>query len=281
MRLRKILAVVAAAVAGVVLLLAAVQWLTWPDVERLASEPPATTAFIDAWQARRAAAGEDTTVAWRWVGWDRISVHAKRAVVAAEDMEFFSHTGFSASEMQVALREAMAGARFRGASTITQQLAKNLWLSPSRNPWRKVKEALLTRGLEQHLSKRRILELYLNVVELGPGVYGVEAAARRYFDKPAAGLTEHEAAMLAASLPRPSTWHPGRSSSAYARYVAEIEGRMARATFLWRAVGADHPTEPAPIPLPDSIIIPSPDTTLVVDSTATDSTVPDSAGGGR
>jgi monofunctional glycosyltransferase len=256
---------VAAAVAGVTLLLAAIQWLTWPDVERLASEPPATTAFIDAWQERRAAAGEDTTVAWRWVPWDRISVHAKRAVVAAEDMEFFSHRGFSASELQVALREAMAGERFRGASTITQQLAKNLWLSPSRNPWRKVREALLTRSLEKHLTKRRILELYLNVVELGPGVYGVEAAARRYFDKPAAGLTEHEAAMLAASLPRPSTWHPGRSSSAYARYVAEIEDRMGRATFLWRAVGADHPAEPAPVPTPDSLVIPSPDSIAIPD----------------
>jgi monofunctional biosynthetic peptidoglycan transglycosylase len=263
------------------LLVAAVQWLTWPDVEKLASEPPATTAFIDAHQARRRAAGEDTTVAWRWVPWDRISVHVKRAAEAAEDMEFFSHTGFSASEMQVALREAMAGERFRGASTITQQLAKNLWLSPSRNPWRKVKEALLTRSLEKHLTKRRILELYLNVVELGPGVYGVEAAARRYFDKPAAGLTEHEAAMLAASLPRPSTWYPGRSSSAYARYVAEIEGRMARAAFLWRAVGADHPVEPPPLPLPDSIVIPSPDTILRVDSTVVDSTPPDSAGQGR
>jgi monofunctional glycosyltransferase len=252
-----------AAIAAVVLLLAAIQWLTWPDVERLASEPPATTAFIDAWQGRRAAAGEDTTVAWRWVPWDRISVHAKRAVVAAEDMEFFSHTGFSASEMRVALREAMARERFRGASTITQQLAKNLWLSPSRNPWRKVKEALLTRGLEQHLTKRRILELYLNVVEFGPGAYGIEAAARRYFDKPAAGLTEHEAAMLAASLPRPSTWYPGRSSSAYARYVAEIEDRMARATFLWRAVGEAPLPPPPPPALPESIIFPDLDTLLL------------------
>jgi monofunctional glycosyltransferase len=262
MSARTAFGVVAAGIAALLLLSAAVQWLTWPDVARLVSEPPATTAFIDAWQSRRAAAGEDTTVAWRWVPWDRISVHAKRAVVAAEDMEFFSHRGFSASELQVALREAMAGERFRGASTITQQLAKNLWLSPSRNPWRKLKEALLTRSLEKHLTKRRILEVYLNVVEFGPGVYGVEAAARRYFDKPAAGLTEHEAAMLAASLPRPSTWYPGRASSAYARYVAEIETRMARATFLWRAVGAREELPPAPLPPPDSLVIPNLDTLL-------------------
>jgi monofunctional glycosyltransferase len=274
MSARKAFGVVAAGIAALLLLFAAVQWLTWPDVARLSAEPPATTAFIDAWQDRRAAAGEDTTVAWRWVPWDRISVHAKRAVVAAEDMEFFSHRGFSASELQVALREAMAGERFRGASTITQQLAKNLWLSPSRHPWRKVREALLTRSLEKHLTKRRILELYLNVVELGPGVYGVEAAARRYFDKPAAGLTEHEAAMLAASLPRPATWYPGRASSAYARYVAEIEARMARATFLWRAVGAREELPPAPLPSPDSIVIPDLDTLL--DTLLLDTLLPDS-----
>jgi monofunctional biosynthetic peptidoglycan transglycosylase len=259
-----------AVVAAVALLFAVVQWLTWPHVGRLASEAPTTTAFIDAWQARRRAAGEDTTVAWRWAPWDRISVHAKRAVVSAEDMEFFSHEGFSASEMQVALREAMAGERFRGASTITQQLAKNLWLSPSRNPWRKVKEALLTRSLERHLTKHRILELYLNVVELGPGVFGVEAASRQYFGKAAAELTEHEAAMLAASLPRPSTWHPGRSSSAYASYVAEVEGRMARATFLWRALGAERLPEP---PVLDSIIIPDVDT-IRIDTTAPPDSIP-------
>jgi len=262
-----------AAVATIVLLLAAIQWLTWPDVKRLASEAPATTAFIDAWQARRRAAGEDTTVAWRWASWDRISVHAKRAVVAGEDMEFFSHRGFSASEMQVALREAMAGERFRGASTITQQLAKNLWLSPSRNPWRKVKEALLTRSLERHLTKRRILELYLNVVELGPGVYGVEAAAWRYFGKPAADLTEYEAAMLAASLPRPSSWHPGRPSDAYARYVSEIQGRMARAGFLWRALGAAEPLPVPPFPLPDSLVLPDLDT-IRIDTTAPPDSIP-------
>ncbi len=263
----RILGLGLAGLAVVVLLFTAVQWLTWPDVDRLATEPPATTAFMDAWQARRRAAAEDTTVAWRWAPWDRVSVHAKRAVVAAEDMEFFSHSGFSASEMQVAFREALAGERYRGASTITQQLAKNLWLSPSRNPWRKVKEALLTRSLERHLTKRRILELYLNVVELGPGVYGVEAASRRYFGKPAADLTEHEAAQLAASLPRPSTWHPGRSSSAYARYVADVESRMARATFLWRAVGAERAPD---LPRLDSLVIPDLDS--LVDSAA----VPDS-----
>jgi len=275
-RTRSIVALVLAGLVTAALLFAVIEWLTWPDVDRLATERPESTAFIDAYRARRRAAGEDTTVQWRWVSWDRISVHAKRAVVAAEDMEFFSHHGFSTSEMEVALREALAGERFRGASTITQQLAKNLWLSPSRNPWRKVKEALLTRSLERHLGKRRILDLYLNVVEFGPGLYGVEAAAERYFGEPAAALSEHEAAQLAASLPRPATWHPGVSSHAYARYVADIEGRMARATFLWHALGETAPEIPA-IPPPDSIIIPDLDS-LRPDS-GMDSVPPDSGTG--
>jgi len=269
LRTRTIVGFVLAGFAAGALLFAAVEWLTWPDVGRLASEPPASTAFIEAYRARRRAAGEDTTVQWTWVSWDRISVHAKRAVVAAEDMEFFSHHGFSTSEMEVAFREALSGERFRGASTITQQLAKNLWLSPSRNPWRKVKEALLTRSLEHHLGKRRILDLYLNVVEFGRGIYGVEAAAEHYFGIPAGMLSEHEAAQLAASLPRPASWHPGASSTAYARYVAEVEERMGRATFLWRALGETAPEIP-PIPPPDSIVIPN------LDSIRPDSARPDS-----
>ena len=266
MRTGKILGIVLAACVVTLLVFAGVQWLTWPDVAGLARRPPERTAFMDAYRARRRAAGEDTTVRWRWVDWSSISVHLKRAVVAAEDMEFFSHSGFSASEMEVALREAFAGERFRGASTITQQLAKNLWLSPSRNPWRKVKEALLTKSLERHLDKRRMLAIYLNVVEFGPGIYGAEAAARRYFGTSAAALTEHEAAMLAASLPRPSTWHPGVGSSAYARYVADIEARMERATFLWRVLGTEPLPAPPALPAVDSIVIPDVDSLVVPDS---------------
>jgi monofunctional biosynthetic peptidoglycan transglycosylase len=247
--------------AGVVLY----QWITWPDVAALAQRRPETTAFIDAYRARRRAAGENDRVAWTWVPWSGISAHLKRAAVSAEDLEFFFHQGFSRAEMKAALRKALAEGRApRGASTITQQLAKNLWLSPSRNPWRKVKEALLTRALEKHLTKRRILETYLNVVEFGPGVYGAEAAARRYFGKPAAELTEHEAAMLAASLPRPSSWHPGRESRAYARYVADIENRMVRASFLWKYLGeAPPPAAPESLPPLDSLFLPLIPDTLV------------------
>jgi monofunctional biosynthetic peptidoglycan transglycosylase len=216
--------------------------LTWPDVGSLAMARPRSTAFIDHYRQRQHAAGRSDAVAWQWVGGQRISPHLKRAVVAAEDMEFFSHSGFSAVEIRAAIRESVEeGRRLRGASTITQQLAKNLWLSPSRNPLRKLKELVLTWQLERELSKRRILELYLNVVEFGPGVYGAEAAARTYFGKPASSLTEREAAGLAASLPRPSSWHPGVDSPSYHRYVDDILARMARADFLWRHIGAEPP----------------------------------------
>jgi monofunctional biosynthetic peptidoglycan transglycosylase len=218
------------------------QWLTWPDVARLAARNPESTAFIERFQARQRAAGLPDAVAWDPVPWDGISVHLRRAVVAAEDLEFFSHRGFSSSELKAALRQALRELEApRGASTITQQLAKNLWLSPSRNPVRKLKEVLLTRSLERRLSKRRILELYLNLVEFAPGIYGAEAAARRFYGKPAAWLSEEEAASLAAGLPRPATWHPGVPSQAYARYAAEIRRRMDAAAFLWRAVGGEPP----------------------------------------
>jgi monofunctional biosynthetic peptidoglycan transglycosylase len=174
-------------------------------------------------------------VAWTWVDYARISPHLKRAVLVAEDIKFFSHRGFDTAEIGQALREALeAGERPRGASTLTQQLAKNLWLSPSLNPVRKVKEAVLTWQLERALSKRRILELYLNVVEFGPGLHGVEAASRRYFGKAAAELSEDQAVQLAATLPKPSSWHPGATSRAYRRYVEIIKRRMATAEFLWR-----------------------------------------------
>jgi monofunctional glycosyltransferase len=209
------------------------QWATWPDVARLASENPETTAFLDAWRARERAAGRRGEPEWRPVPYGRIADDLKVAVLVAEDIDFFSHDGFATAELKMALREAWDEKELpRGASTITQQLAKNLWLSPSRNPWRKVKEALLTRELERRLDKRRILELYLNVAELGPGVYGAEAGARHWFGKSAAALERREAAQLAASLPRPSSWNPRSPSRVYARRVEKILGRIERAAWL-------------------------------------------------
>jgi monofunctional biosynthetic peptidoglycan transglycosylase len=211
-------------------------WM-WPRVGELATRAPRTTAFIERYRAAERAAGREGRVAWSWVRYDAISPDVKRAVLVAEDINFFSHRGFEMDEARRAVSRALEeGELPRGASTITQQLAKNLWLSPSRNPVRKLREAILTWQLERALGKRRILELYLNVVELGPGVYGVEAAARRYFAKAAAALGPAEAAQLAASLPRPARWHPGSRSAAYQAQVERILQRMDRAEFLRRQI---------------------------------------------
>jgi monofunctional biosynthetic peptidoglycan transglycosylase len=218
------------AVAIVVILWLVWEAATWPDVRALASRPPETTAFIERYKQRERAAGRTPRVEWRWVPAAAISVHLKRAVLVAEDSDFFRHHGFSTRAVREAMTQALEERKMpRGASTITQQLAKNLWLSPSRSPLRKAREGLMTWQLERALSKRRILECYLNVVEFGPGVYGAEAASRRYFGKPAAELNQDEAAQLAASLPQPRAWHPGVSSPAYRRYVENIRRRMDRA----------------------------------------------------
>jgi monofunctional biosynthetic peptidoglycan transglycosylase len=204
----------------------------WPDVSALAQRTPSSTAFIDRYRASERAAGRPPKVAWTWAPYAAISPHLKRAVLVAEDIGFFAHHGFEPAEMRQAMERAIEGHEVpRGASTITQQLAKNLWLSPSRNPVRKLKEAILTWQLERQLGKRRILELYLNVAELGPGIYGAEAASRRYFGKSAADLNDDEAAQLAASLPNPRVWHPGATGPGYRRYVNTIKRRMAKAEF--------------------------------------------------
>ena len=200
--------------------------LTWPDVAALSRSNPETTAFIE--RAR----SQGTDVEWRWVSADSISTDLKKAVLVAEDLSFFKHDGFDTHEIRIAAREAVQGKRVRGASTITQQLAKNLWLSPSRSPTRKLREIALTGQLERHLSKRRILEIYLNVVEFGPGIYGAEAAARRYFDISAADLNPEQAARLAAALPRPSKWHPGIESRGYEKSVLRILTLMEQCDWL-------------------------------------------------
>lgn len=199
---------------------------TWPDVAALATRNPETTAFIEAARAR------GDTVEWRWVPYDHISVDLRKAVVVAEDLSFFSHHGFDTHELKIAAREAAEGKRVRGASTITQQLAKNLWLSPSRSPLRKLREVVLTRQLEHHLTKRRILELYLNVAQFGPETWGAEAAARRYYGITAAALDADQAAHLAAALPRPSSWHPGVASRGYARAVSRVRLRVQQCDWL-------------------------------------------------
>jgi monofunctional biosynthetic peptidoglycan transglycosylase len=224
---------------GALALAAWVGWeaVTWPDVKALATRPPATTAFIEHHKEIQRAVGRTAQVRIRWTPYSSISPDIKRAVLVAEDINFFSHRGFDWGEVKIAVDEALHESEApRGASTITQQLVKNLWLSPSRNPLRKVKEAILTWQLERTLSKRRILEVYLNVAEFGPGIYGVGAAAQAYFGKAPADLGEEDASLLAASLPRPASWHPGSRSRAYQRYAGTIRARMDKADFLRKQI---------------------------------------------
>ena len=219
--------------------LALYEVVTWPDAAPLAGAFPKSTAFLDRWRDRERAAGRPGRADWRPVPWSRISTELKLAVLAGEDADFFAHNGFAIGEIKGAVADAWRAREMpRGASTITQQLAKNLWLSPSRNPLRKLKEAMLTRQLERKLSKLRILELYLDVAEFGPGVWGAEAAAQRYFGIPAARLDDRQAAQLAASLPRPSQWHPGVATRGYGAAVARIETRMRSFGWLRREIVA-------------------------------------------
>lgn len=193
------------------LLLLAFYWLaTFPDIASLARINPATTALMQAWvlEGRRTEKTE-----WIWVPLPRISVHLQRAVILAEDASFYEHEGFDWESIKhAAVRDLEKGGLSRGGSTITQQLAKNLYLSSEKSLLRKAKEALIARELEHHLTKKRILEIYLNVVEWGRNVYGAEAAARHHFGKSAAALTQEEAALLAAILPAPRRYDPLRST---------------------------------------------------------------------
>ena len=192
--------------------LLALYWLaTLPDVSWLAKHNPKETALIEARQAEAQEKGRTLRPQWIWVPMSRISPHLQRAVVATEDASFFRHEGFDWEGIKdAAVYNFEAGEFKRGGSTITQQLAKNLYLSPERSLLRKAREALITRSLEHQLTKHRILELYLNVAEWGHGIFGAEAAARHHFDKSAAELSMEEAALLAAILPSPRRYDPMR-----------------------------------------------------------------------
>jgi monofunctional biosynthetic peptidoglycan transglycosylase len=199
---------------------------TFPRLWRLRTENPATTSMIETRIAEARREGREPRRAQQWVTLDRISPHLQRAVLAGEDTNFASHNGFDYEAIQKAWDEAQREAAKeakqegetddsswipqmpsfkRGASTVTQQLAKNLYLSSERSFARKLREAFITYFIERTLSKRRILEIYLNVIEWGDGVYGAEAAAQTHFGKSAANLTPQEAAFLSAMIPNPRT----------------------------------------------------------------------------
>jgi len=187
-------------------------YLIWPDVSRLQKEQPGKTSFMAYREQQWKKAGEEKKIRKQWKPLNRISPYALKAVIIAEDDKFWSHEGFDFEAIQKAVKKDLQNKRLKvGGSTISQQLAKNLYLTPSKSPIRKLKEAILTWRLERNLSKRRIVELYLNIAEWGDGIFGIEAASLQYFGKSAADLTAREAAQLAVVLPNPLRYHPGKA----------------------------------------------------------------------
>lgn len=219
--------------AGAVAVWLLYEFITFPSISSLRNENPTTTSMVEYRLSEARSRGEEPKKYMIWAGMDQISPNLQRAVLAGEDARFFEHNGFDWEAIEKAWdeavkegeKEAKAEGDYdpndwippmpsfkRGASTITQQLAKNLYLSEERNFLRKGREAVYTYFLERELSKKRILEIYLNIIEWGDGVYGAEAAARTYFRKSASGLTREEAAYLAAMIPSPlNVFNPNKN----------------------------------------------------------------------
>jgi len=243
----------------------------WPDWKHLASGAVPKSSFMQLYETKQK--GHDwPKLEWQPVPLARIPRHMLRAVIVAEDSRFYEHSGFDL----IAIREALdynidRGRVVFGASTITQQTVKNLYLSPSRNPLRKWHEMFLTWGIEHHLRKSRILELYLNVVEFGRGIYGVQAAARHYYGEDVEQLTVAQAAELAATLPSPVKNNPATRTQAFDRRVQRILNLLTReqnaaaaaATTAIVAPATDpvspaDPGEAAPVAEPESAQSPVP-----------------------
>jgi monofunctional glycosyltransferase len=228
--LRKVLLAILVLAAAVI----AYEIVTFPDVSRLATEAPSTTAFMELRKSQLRTEGKDDTIHYTFVPYSRISPYLRRAALVAEDSSFYEHSGVDTKAMTEAIERDWERKKLtHGGSTITQQLAKNLFLSPSRNPLRKIKEYFIARSLESHLTKKRILELYLNVVEMGERVYGAEAASRSYFDRPASALSPQQAALLAGCLPNPRVMNPGAPNKRLRWRQRMILSRMRRWGYLF------------------------------------------------
>jgi monofunctional biosynthetic peptidoglycan transglycosylase len=224
-RIWKLLKAIVIGVLAFIVLTMIYEIATFPRVARLRDSNPETTAMIETRLQEARQRGEQPKRVQQWVPLERISVNLQRAVLAGEDSNFATHNGFDYDAIQKAWDQAQRDAAKeakqqgedesswipampnfkRGASTVSQQLAKNLYLTTERSFVRKAREAAITYFMEKNLSKRRILEIYLNVIEWGDGIYGAEAAARTYFRKSAADLTAQEAAFLSAIIPNPRT----------------------------------------------------------------------------
>lgn len=199
------------------------------DIRALRKEPPATTAFIEAARAEN----PDLEIRQTWIPLDSIPRTVKQLVLVAEDAKFYTHQGFDLEQIEYALvANHQAGRKMRGASTITQQTAKNLYLGGEKELSRKVREAALALLLEQTLTKDRILEVYLNIAQFGPGVYGVREGARYHFGRDVRELTQDQMLSLICLLPSPTRWNPNRPTGAYLSH----KNRVARNYGLLRTL---------------------------------------------
>ncbi len=228
---------------------AAYIYLTLPDVRALRTQNPPTTAFIELRARQAIDRGETPRRVQRWVSYARISPQLKRAVLVAEDASFWTHDGIDLKQLKESMETNLERMEFaRGASTITQQLAKNLYLSPSKNPIRKGRELLIARRLEAELTKQRILELYLNLIEWGNGIYGAEAAARTYFGKSAIDLTAAESALLAAAITNPRLFDVAHPSARLRNRQDMLMRRMGAVTPPPVIIERAEPDAPTPLP---------------------------------
>lgn len=184
------------------------RYFIYPDIDALKEIRPTPTAFMQYREEEWAQQNRDMHITHKWVNMKNISPNIIKAVLIGEDDGFYNHDGFDVKGMENAIERSIKKGTLAGGSTISQQLSKNLYLSPSKNPVRKIKEAIITWRIEKTLSKRRILEIYLNVAEWGDGIFGIEAAARHYYHKSAKNLTAKEASRLAAVLPNPIKYNP-------------------------------------------------------------------------
>jgi monofunctional biosynthetic peptidoglycan transglycosylase len=203
--------------------------MVYPDVSKLKKENPKKTSFMEYREEEWRKKGKRVRLQKKWVPLSHISPYLMKAIIIAEDDKFWSHKGFDLDAIQKALEKDLEKGKFKfGGSTISQQLVKNLYLTPSKNPLRKAKEAIITWRIERTLQKRRIIELYLNVVEWGEGIFGIEVAAQHYYSKPAMALSPQEAARLAAVLPNPRRYRPNGSSKYVEKRATIIYDIMVR-----------------------------------------------------
>lgn len=238
--------------------------LPFVGVYRLKSENPSETALMRQRLREAEESGKPMKIVRQWIPLSKLPKHVTDAIIVAEDGTFFEHGGIDWFEVQESFEKNLEEGRpARGASTITQQLAKNLFLSTSKDPVRKLKEVAITVMMERILSKQRILELYVNIVEWGRGIFGIEAAARTYFGKSASALTIDEATRLAAVIPSPLRHAPNNDSRYVLRRKAIVLDRMSSRRWLQASPGSDadsiqsHQHTPADsVPQP-----PVPDTT--------------------